>query len=121
MNSLLAPNPTVNKGKAVGAVLTFLHATCGKPNPDAPNKVLWKGTVEEFRTGVGINADDSSVCPTTDVEMVELLHHARPLLRKRRFRLSPQRITTTSTIKVTSCPPTYKPAWERAMRQSAYR
>lgn len=103
-----------DRGKAVGAVLAFLYAACGKPNPSTPKQVLWTGTVEQFRAGVLVNAEDPRVCPEDDDEMVDLLHHARPTVRHHKFRMSPQSITADSVIKVTSCPNGYQPKWKRA-------
>jgi len=113
VNVLDVPTSGVRAGRAVGALLAFLHVVCGRPNPKTPDRVLWTGTVGDIRDGMALNADDPSVCPTTDDETVQLLHRARPTLRQHGFRLSPKSIERTSIIRVSSRPKGYKPEWER--------
>lgn len=114
MNSLTIPDKRAVQGRVTGYLESFLHAAAGPPNPKKPRVVLWQGSVADVREGVALNADDPAICPSTDEDMVELLHHARPLLRARGFLLSPQAIDVDSTVKVTSRPAGYKPSWQRS-------
>lgn len=113
MNSLLAPRKNVARFQASGALAAFFHAVCDKPNRQDPDRILWRGTMEDIRQGGRLNAEHPETFPDTVEAVVDLLQYSRPMLRRQGFLLAPKRLTAGSTVTVRRKPKGYLPEWER--------